>query len=197
MKWQKRGELARGRLLRSTSELLHRQGYSSTGLSEILAHSGTPKGSLYFYFPGGKEELVTAALEQSSDELTKLLEGMLAGAPTIVAAIHGVIEFFSGQLERSRFEKGCPIATVALEEAARSDSLHGVCAATYRRWHLLVQQRLEREGFAPARADSLANLMLTTLEGALLVSRAHRSTEPLARAGRELVRIVEREGDRA
>ena len=197
MATQKRGDVARKRLLDSTSELLHRQGYAATGLSEILERSGAPKGSLYFHFPGGKEELVAAALEQSSDGLTQMLEAMLAASPTLVTAVRTVVRFFAGQLESSKFEKGCPIATVALEQAARSDALHGVCAATYRRWHLLIEQRLVRDGIAPARADSLANLILSSIEGALLVSRAHRSTEPLERAGRELVHLLEREGERA
>ncbi len=188
---QRRGDASRGKLLQTTADLLHKQGYSSTGLNQILEQSGAPKGSLYFHFPGGKEQLVTAALTQSSELLTQALEAILASAPTPVAAVKAVIAFFSGQLTGSQFTKGCPVATVALEQAAISDALHEVCSHAYRRWHLLVEQRLIRDGFRPARAESLANLFLVILEGALLVSRAHRSTEPLERAGRELVRILE------
>jgi len=188
---QRRGDASRAKLLKTTADLLHEQGYSSTGLTQILELSGAPKGSLYFHFPGGKEELVSAALTQSSDALTVALEAMLASASTPVAAVRAVIAFFASQLSASKFGKGCPIATVALEQAASSDPLQAVCSHAYRRWHLLVEQRLLRDGFRASRAESLANLFLVTLEGALLVSRAHRSTEPLERAGRELVRILE------
>ncbi len=192
---QRRGEVARTRLLTSTAELLHRQGYSSTGLNQIIDHSGAPKGSLYFHFPGGKEELVAAALTQSSTSLTGALETILAAAPTPTAAVNAVVSFFAAQLSGSRFEKGCPVATVALEQAASSDVLQAVCSTAYRSWHGLVEQRLLRDGYPADRTPGLANLILSTIEGALLVSRAHRSTEPLESAGRELVRILE-QGDR-
>ncbi len=188
---QRRGDASRSKLLSTTADLLQKQGYSSTGLNQILEQSGAPKGSLYFHFPGGKEQLVSAALTQSAESVTEALEAMLVSAPTAVAAVHSVIAFFAAQLSASKFSKGCPVATVALEQAASSDALQAVCSQAYRRWHLLVEQRLLRDGLHASRAESLANLFLVTLEGALLVSRAHRSTEPLERAGRELVRILE------
>jgi TetR/AcrR family transcriptional repressor of lmrAB and yxaGH operons len=188
----RRGEAARGRLLATTAELLHRQGYASTGLNQILEESGAPKGSLYFYFPGGKEELAVAALTRSSATLTQALEQILTAAPTAEAAVAAVIAFFAGQLATSRFEKGCPVATVALEQATSSEALQAVCSAAYRSWERLVEQRLLREGHAPERAAGLANLALTAIEGALLMCRAHRSTEPLERTGRELARILAR-----
>ncbi|HUS31317.1 MAG TPA: TetR/AcrR family transcriptional regulator [Kofleriaceae bacterium] len=193
---QRRGETARTRLLATTAELLHKQGYSSTGMNQILDESKAPKGSLYFYFPGGKEELVAAALSQASEGLSATLQQLLDASPTPVAAVKAVIAFFKGQLEHSHFTKGCPVATVALEQSATSDALHEVCAGAYRGWHRLVEKRLVRDGYSPARADSLANFFLTTLEGALLVSRAHRSTAPLVAAGNELIRILE-QGDHA
>jgi TetR/AcrR family transcriptional regulator, lmrAB and yxaGH operons repressor len=191
----RRGDAARAKLLGATADLLHRQGYAATGLSEIVERSGAPKGSLYFYFPGGKEELVAAALAASRDELARAFDKLLAAAPTAVAALHAVVMFFQAQLESSRFHKGCPIATVALEQAAGSDPLQAACSAAYTQWQTLVEDRLVREGYGVERAASLATLILSTIEGALILSRAHRSTAPLERAGRELVRILE-QGDK-
>ncbi len=180
-------------MLSSTSELLHRQGYASTGLNEILAHSGAPKGSLYFHFPGGKEELVACALQASCEGLTELLERMLAAAPTGPDAVTAIVAYFAAQLAGSRFTKGCPIATVVLEQAATSDALHHVCAAGYGRWQALIAARLERDGIAAGRADELASFCLAAIEGALLLCRAHRSTRPLERAGAELCRTLKGE----
>lgn len=191
-----KGERTKKKLVDATGVLLRRQGFHATGLADIVAESGAPRGSLYFYFPGGKEDLVAAALAAASGGITEVLETVLANAPTPSDAVRAVVMYFGGQLASSGFEKGCPVATVVLEQAASSDALQAVCARAYGGWRALIEQRLLREGYAAPRASGLATLILSTLEGALLVSRAHRSTEPLEQAGRELVRILE-QGDRA
>ena len=173
-------------MLKAAADLLHRQGYASTGLNQILEESQAPKGSLYFHFPGGKEELVAEALQASACSLTELLERVLETAPTPEGAIDAIVLYFAAQLEGSQYTKGCPVATVALEQAATSDALHASCSRAYRRWEALIAARLTVEGFPAERADSLANFALSAIEGALLLCRAHRSTEPLRRAGAEL-----------
>ena len=186
---KKRGD-AKARLLATTADLMHRQGYSSTGLNQIIEESGAPKGSLYFHFPGGKEQLVTEALEISSASLTELLERVLRSAPTTQLALDGIIAYFGGALETSSYTKGCPIATVALEQAATSDALYRVCSAAYHRWQALIAERLHEDGHSAKRADELAAFVLATIEGALMLCRAHRSTEPLRRTAVELRRFL-------
>jgi TetR/AcrR family transcriptional repressor of lmrAB and yxaGH operons len=180
----------RTRMLETAAELLHRQGYTATGLNQILEQSRAPKGSLYFHFPGGKEELMSLALERASEGLTQMLERVLADAPTGEQALDAIAAYFAHQLQSSQFTKGCPLATVALEQAATSDALHRVCSATYARWQAAVAARLERDGHPRERAEALAGLFLATIEGALLLCRAHRSIDPLLRASAELRRTL-------
>jgi TetR/AcrR family transcriptional repressor of lmrAB and yxaGH operons len=173
-------------MLQTAADLLHRQGYASTGLNQVLEESKAPKGSLYFHFPGGKEELFAEGLRVSAASLTEMLERVLAMAPSAEVALDQIVAYFAMQLESSSYTKGCPVATVALEQAATSDPLQRECSAAYARWQALIAQRLERDGVAAERADALASFVLSTIEGALLLCRAHRSTEPLERAGAEL-----------
>lgn len=180
----------KSRMLETAADLIQRQGYASTGLNQILESSGAPKGSLYFHFPGGKEELVALALEKSSESLSELLEQVLVTAPTAELALEMIAGYFASQLESSQFTKGCPLATVALEQAATSDALHEVCSRTYARWQAAIAARLVREGRSSERAGELASFILSTIEGALLLCRAHRSIEPLRRASSELARIL-------
>jgi len=180
----------KSRMLETAAELVQRQGYASTGLNQILESSGAPKGSLYFHFPGGKEQLIALALEKSSESLSELLEQVLATAPTPELALEMITGYFGSQLESSQFTKGCPIATVALEQSATSDALHEVCSRTYARWQSAIAARLVREGQTAERAGELASFILSTIEGALLLCRAHRSVEPLRRASTELARTL-------
>jgi TetR/AcrR family transcriptional repressor of lmrAB and yxaGH operons len=178
------------RMLATAAELVQRQGYASTGLNQILAESGAPKGSLYFHFPEGKESLVAQAIEHSSAGLTEMLERVLVHAPSAQAALEAITLYFTTELETSKFTKGCPVATVALEQSATSDALHAVCARTYTHWQALIATRLVREGLSKARAGTLAGLILATIEGALVLCRAHRSVEPLRSATLELGSIL-------
>jgi TetR/AcrR family transcriptional repressor of lmrAB and yxaGH operons len=187
---------SRARFVETTAALLRRQGYHATGLAQIVEESGAPKGSLYFHFPGGKEQLAQAALERSGQQMHDELAAIVAAAPGPAAAIRAVTTRLADELEASRFQDGCPVATVALEAAAQVPALQAVCSASYARWQVLIEGALARGGVPPARAASLANLVLAAVEGALLLSRAHADTAPLRRVGEELAGIVEARGSK-
>lgn len=182
---------SRARFVETAAALLRRQGYSATGLSQIVEQSGAPKGSLYFHFPGGKEELARAALERAGQEMERKLAALVAAAPGPAAAIRAVTAGLADELEASRFHDGCPMATVALEAATQAPALRAVCSASYARWQALVEGYLASAGLPAARARALGNLVLAAIEGALLLSRAHADTTPLRAAGEELAALIE------
>ncbi|MCA9716552.1 MAG: TetR/AcrR family transcriptional regulator, partial [Myxococcales bacterium] len=153
---------SRARFVEATAELLRRQGYHATGLKQIVARSGAPRGSLYFHFPGGKEQLAEAALEHSGQQMHAELLALVDAASSLGEAIVAVAAALADRLEASEFLDGCPVATVALEAAARSPALQRACSASYARWQDLIEQRLPRWGVAPERAHAVANLVLCT-----------------------------------
>src|SRR6185503_8934161 len=108
-----KGERTRQKLVDATATLLRRQGYHATGLSEIVAESGAPRGSLYFYFPDGKDQLAVAALDQSGEEWRVRIEAAIAGAGDVGAAIDAIVTLLADDLEASGWEHGCPVAAVA------------------------------------------------------------------------------------
>ncbi len=174
-----KGEITRQRILDAAAGLMQAQGFHATGLNQIIQVSGTPKGSLYFHFPEGKEAIAIAAMEQSGRMLTVLLEQLLAASPSLEAAVEFLWRHFASELEASDFRKGCPIATITLEAAGEFPGIQACSAAIYGQWQELLSRRLQAEGVAPAKAAAKANALLALLEGALLLCRARRSTEPL------------------
>ena len=148
---------SRARFVETTAALLRRQGYHATGLSQIIKESGAPKGSLYFHFPGGKETLAEAALEQSGDQMHEDLRRLVAAAKGPKEAIMAVTTALADQLEASDFLDGCPVATVALEAAAQSPTLQAVCSRSYARWQEMIEAYLERSGLPPTQAGSSHN----------------------------------------
>ncbi|RZI85964.1 MAG: TetR/AcrR family transcriptional regulator [Rubrivivax sp.] len=170
---------ARQRLIDTTARLLQTAGYHHTGLNQIVAESGAPKGSLYHYFPGGKVALAVAALEQSATQLAQTLAEMCAQHTRPEAAVSAVIDHFIEQLESSNYAKGCPVATTTLEQAALTPEIRDACAKAYGLWEQGLAAYLA--GLGVGNAPVLAETLLMLIEGALLLSKAQHSCNPLRR----------------
>jgi AcrR family transcriptional regulator len=178
----------RERILDSSGELFRRQGYTGTGVKQIVAEAGAPFASLYHFFPGGKEELGAETIRRSG-----ALYGMLLGeylGPE-VDLVEGLADFFAGAAEtlvETGYADACPIATVALEASGVSEELRRACADVFDAWIEGATGRFAAEGIPGPRARELAMQVIASLEGAFVLCRALRSTEPLAVAGAGAVR---------
>jgi AcrR family transcriptional regulator len=169
----------RDRLIEATGRLLQQQGYSGTGLNQILAESGAPKGSLYFYFPGGKEELVSEALRRIHDLTAAGMHRVLDAHADPGEGLRAYVLGVARALQRSDFLLGCPVTAVTADTAATSDILRGVSSSVFGHWQEVIAERLRRAGWSADEALCRATIALAALEGALLLSRTHRDTAPL------------------
>lgn len=180
---------SRDAFLKSTAELLRRRGYAATGLNEIVARSGAPKGSLYFHFPGGKEQLAAAAMTRSGELLGGAMAAVLASHDDVGAALASLVDALAAGLEASGYRDGCPIATVALETAGNSQELTAVAGLAFDSWLEVLSARLEASGLSGAAAERRALLVLSAIEGALLLARVRRDLSPLLAVREELVTL--------
>jgi TetR/AcrR family transcriptional repressor of lmrAB and yxaGH operons len=177
-----RGETRR-RLVETTAQLLQRQGLNGTGVLEVLRESGAPRGSLYFHFPGGKEQLTVEAIDYSRSVITAWLRKSLDAHSEPRAAFVDITERYARRLERSEYTLGCPIAAVALEGTPLSDNLRRASDAALAAWEELLGGYLEQRGLEAARARAVATAFICSLEGALMLARARRSAEPMRAVG--------------
>ncbi|MGW6916440.1 TetR/AcrR family transcriptional regulator [Kitasatospora sp. NPDC054939] len=179
-----KGEETRARLIAGTRALIEAQGYFGTGLNQVLAESGAPRGSLYFHFPAGKDQMVTAALLQAGQEIEELLKSLAGEGLSAAVIARRLMDLFADRLEESQFAKGCPIATVALEVAGSNEELRRVCAGIYENWQQVITDRLIAEGGSPESAEGASGRALAQMQGALLLAQVHRSHTPLEQASR-------------
>jgi AcrR family transcriptional regulator len=173
----------RERILDASGELFRRHGYTGTGVKQILAEAGAPFGSLYHFFPGGKSALGAATVRRSG-----FLYGLLLGeyVPPEVDLLEGIRDFFAAaarDLEESDYADACPIATVALEVSSVNEELRLACAEVFDAWIEGGTWRFELAGIEHGLARQLVIQMLAGLEGAFVLARALRSTEPVLAAG--------------
>ena len=173
----------RARIVQRSAELFRRQGYTGTGVKQIVAETGAPFGSVYHFFPGGKEQLAAETIRTSGRLYVELFATIAAQAPDVVTAVES---FFAGAAETLRetdYADACPIATVALEVASTNEPLREATAEVFDGWIAGATEYFAAAGVPRERARGLAFSMLSLLEGAFVFARAMRSTEPLDVAG--------------
>ena len=173
---------SKGKTLAAAARLFRQQGYHGTALHDILVAGGSPRGSLYFHFPKGKEEIGEAALTLAGEAVRQAIAHAAETSANAEIFLTRVARGMASDLEKSGYKEGCPIATTALETAAQSEVLGAATRNAFQKWELEIKRGLERFGMKPDKADLVATLVLSQLEGALLLARTYRSLEPIQRA---------------
>jgi AcrR family transcriptional regulator len=181
----------RERIVYASAELFRRQGYAGTGVKHIAAKADATLGSVYHFFPGGKDQLADEVLRAGGRFFLALYEAIAAAAPDLPGAVR---DFFAGAgetLEATGYEDACPIATVAADVASTNPVLREATADVFESWLLAVAEDAAQAGVPAERARPLALSVLALLEGAFLLSRSLRSVEPMAACGKAAVALVD------
>jgi TetR/AcrR family transcriptional regulator, lmrAB and yxaGH operons repressor len=177
---------SKGKTLTAAAKLFRQQGYHGTALQDILAAGGSPRGSLYFHFPGGKEQIGEAALMLAGEAARQGIARAAEASDSAEVFLVRIVRGMAAELERSDYREGCPIATTALETSAQSDVLGAATRTAFQTWENEIKRGLERFGMTAEEADPFATIVLSQLEGALLLARTYRSPTPLHRAEQAL-----------
>lgn len=169
----------RDQIIEKTCELLETQGYHATGLNQILAESGAPKGSLYYYFPAGKEELTAEAINRTGQHVAERIKQQLNCSDEPIEAIQSFIQMIAYHVEASGFRAGGPLMIVAMETATSSERLNSACHDAYALLQKAFQEKLQLGGYAEAQATQLATFIVAAIEGGIILSRTNHSGDPL------------------
>ena len=180
MKPKKEKVSARSKMLESAAALLSARGFEGSSFSEVIEHSGAPRGSIYHHFPGGKEELISETITLVGDRVLAFLKNYSGSqqAQTAEGFIKAFIAIWIGVLVRSECKAGCAIASVALE-CTSSENLSTQAAKIFDSWRAESSRTLQHLGMAERNADAYSLLLIASLEGGLLWSRAARATSKL------------------
>jgi len=181
-----KGSDSKGKTLAAAAGLFRQQGYHGTALHDILAAGGSPRGSLYFHFPGGKEEIGETALTLAGEAVRQAIAKAAETSENAETFLVRIARGMASDLEKSGFKEGCPIATTALETSAQSEVLGAATRGAFQKWENEIKRGLGRFGMIPEEAEWVATSVLSQLEGALLLARTYHSLEPMHRAERAL-----------
>jgi AcrR family transcriptional regulator len=176
----------------SAALLIRERGARATAISDVLAHSGAPKGSAYHYFPGGRTQLLCEAVDYAGDYIAAAIGRATSG----LDLLDTIVESYRRAMLDSDLRAGCPVAAVSVETGEPDDSTNTTpilerAAAAFGRWSDLTAERLIADGVSVTRARELAMLILSSIEGSILLARAQHSTAPLDAVHHQLRQLLE------
>jgi TetR/AcrR family transcriptional repressor of lmrAB and yxaGH operons len=183
-------------IINAAVTLFRRQGFARTGLNDIVDVSGAPKGSLYHYFPLGKSSIAVAAVEEAGRRVVATIEKLALECTSTGELLRAHARLLAGWMQKSGFRNGCPITTVLLELAPRERAVAEAGRKAYAARLSILSRKLVEDGFARARADALAIVCTSALQGALIQARVERSGRPIEVTAAELARLLEAEATR-
>jgi AcrR family transcriptional regulator len=170
----------RERMVRSAAQLIRRKGVAGTGMREIVSGADAPRGSLQHYFPGGKEELVSDALLWMGTVAARRVQRSFSEVDprTPSALLTSIVEGWRSDLTNEGFSAGCPLVAAAADTAATSAHLRGVLCQAFDGWLTPLSEGLVDLGVPPERSDGLAIVIVSALEGAIILARVRRDLTP-------------------
>jgi AcrR family transcriptional regulator len=183
------GEKTRKRMVRGAAQLLRERGYTGTGFREVIERTGAPRGSIYHHFPGGKAQLAGEAVDYVGGLARGAIEESFAeGGP--IAGLRAFVEIWRADFERPGYRAGCPIVAVAVESHDDAPELLESAARAFDAWRSAFADSLRGAGVDDHRADRLAALVVSAVEGAIVLSRAQRDPKPLLDVASELEDVI-------
>jgi AcrR family transcriptional regulator len=177
---------AKTRMIRSAVYLLAREGYQGTSFTAVLKHSGAPRGSIYYHFPNGKDEMITAAVDATLQRGLEPLDALRG--KSLTAVLRGITDHWRLLLERSECQAACPV--IATSVGAANPQLLAHVATVVQVWRDHYRRALEDSGVPRRRSGELAAMLLAGCQGAMHLARAEGSIGVFDDATRALRRSI-------
>jgi AcrR family transcriptional regulator len=183
----KRGD-TRTKMLISAAEVMRERGAAGVTIDEVLTRSGAPRGSVYYHFPDGRNQILTEALRYAGDAITADIDDAAGRGAKVL--LRQFVEFWERVLADSDFNAGCPVVAAAIGSAEDDVLLAAEAGKIFAHWRTALTQAFVADGFVEPDADSLAVMSIAALEGAVVLCRSLRSSDPLRKVYEQLEFLV-------
>jgi TetR/AcrR family transcriptional repressor of lmrAB and yxaGH operons len=181
----------RDKMVHSAAVLLRQRGVRGTSFARVLEHSGAPRGSISHHFPGGKNEMIQAAVSVAGQEISVRLQDAADHGASAADLVNAVCDYFGDGLDRTDYRAGCAIVAVA-NEAFDDETLRTSTEAAMRGWIAILSSTLRSDGHTRDTADELAELSVAAIEGAVMIARVQRSRRPIDTTRKHLATLLSR-----
>ncbi len=180
----------REKILVTASRLFKLRGYSATGLNDILKESGAPKGSFYYHFPNGKDELALEAIRRMSQHIQQQIEHTLMGVEDVKVAFQNFVRQLATKVLKED-ELYYSISILALETCFMNEPLRLACVEAFEAWQKVFEKKLTQSGLTEERAGELSIIIQSMIEGANILAVTTRDNRPLLKIADEIPAIIQ------
>jgi TetR/AcrR family transcriptional repressor of lmrAB and yxaGH operons len=170
---------SRERIIHAASNLFESNGYHGTGLNEIVRKAKAPKGSIYYYFPGGKEQIAMETILLAGRSFAEKIRLGLMQKQNASKGIRTFVNTLSLLLIASGYRSGGPLTLIASESATTNKRLNGACREAYALMRKAFKEMLSAYGIPSANASKLSVFITAAIEGGVILSRTYHSSKPL------------------
>lgn len=175
-------------MLISAAQVMRERGTAGVTIDEVLARSGAPRGSVYYHFPEGRNQILAEALVWAGDAIADSIDA--AAERGALPLVRGFSEFWERTLQESDFGAGCPVVAAAIGCASDGAELAGIASNIFGRWRDALSRAFIADGFDTAEAESLAVTCIASLEGAVVLCRSIRNAEPLRQVANQMEFLI-------
>ena len=177
-------------LIETASRLFRVRGYCGVGLNDIIEESGVPKGSLYYYFPKGKEQLATAAINNTKRLVMEDIQKNFAGVSNPIDAFQAYVYELSRVFGQGGTPLGSPIGTIAGEKHSTSEPIRLACEATFKSWQSIYTEKFLEAGYTEQQSTSLATVFHALTEGGILLALTMKTGKPLEKIAEQIPSLL-------
>lgn len=170
---------SREKILSAATRLFQLQGYYGTGLNQIIKESGAPKGSLYYHFPGGKEQLAIEAVNEMKEYIRQKIADCMEACTDPAEGIQAFLKELSCQFSCTEDIEGLPVGLLAAETSLKSEPLREACHEAYKEWASVYEEKLRHTGCSENRAKEASTVVNAMIEGGILLSLTAKNSTPL------------------
>ncbi len=175
-------------MLISAAEVMRERGAAGVTIDEVLARSGAPRGSVYYHFPEGRNQILAEALRWAGDTITDNIDAATERGG--LALVRGFSAFWERTLVESDFGAGCPVVAAAIGCTGDEAGLAAIASGIFGRWREALTRAFVVDGFDAAEAESLSVTCIAALEGAVILGRSLRKAEPLRQVANQLEFLI-------
>lgn len=173
-------------MLTAAVDLFGERGYEGVGIAELLERSSAPRGSLYFHFPGGKEQIGIEVVGRVGGAVASRFRALHESGVDMNAFIERVFKTTAKECKDRDYAASCPIAAIATGFGEGNPALGAAVGDAFSLWEREIAVAAETRGMSAKNAATFASAMLVAIEGALIASKAQRSSAPHVNASRAM-----------
>lgn len=177
-------------IMNEAFKLFFEKGYYGLGLQELLKRCGVPKGSFYYYFPDGKNQLLCEVVERTYQYMEGVIKNRLLVKDNAVDSFVNMVDHHISTIEGRKYTASLMMTMVAIESLHLNEKAHETCRKVYEQWQNLYFEKLLEYGYDEKLAKQKAQALFALIHGSMISSFIKQSNADLVLIREEIKNIL-------